>query len=117
MHVIEFCDINFSYFFTFQPPTVIFDLTNRFRADNHATKLNLGVGAYRDAQLKPVVFSSVRKAEALIAEAKYDKEYLPISGLAELRVRSCCFTRIPINSIILQHSRFLGRICEINFWK
>lgn len=71
-----------------QPPTVIFDLTRRFRADTHAKKLNLGVGAYRDAQLKPVVFSSVRKAEAIIAESNFDKEYLPISGLPELRTES-----------------------------
>lgn len=44
-------------------------------------KVNLGVGAYRDNNGKPVVFSSVRKAEKLIFENQaLNKEYLPIVG-------------------------------------
>lgn len=70
-----------------QPPTVIFHLSARFKADAFPKKLNLGVGAYRDEALKPVVFSAVRKAEQLIVNAGYDKEYLPIAGLPEFRVR------------------------------
>ena len=70
------------------PPTVIFHLTSRFKADTHPKKLNLGVGAYRDEQLRPVVWSSVRKAEAALAVAGNDKEYLPIAGLAEFRTQS-----------------------------
>jgi len=50
--------------------------------------VNLGVGAYRDAQLKPVVFSAVRKAEEALASAGNNKEYLPISGIAEFRKES-----------------------------
>ena len=63
-----------------QPPAVIFHLGARFRADAHPRKLNLGVGAYRDAALKPVVWTAVRKAEAAVVAAGYDKEYLPIAG-------------------------------------
>ena len=70
------------------PPTVIFHLTSRFKADAHPKKLNLGVGAYRDEQLRPVVWSAVRKAEAALAAAGNDKEYLPIAGLAEFRTQS-----------------------------
>jgi aspartate/tyrosine/aromatic aminotransferase len=68
-----------------QPPAPIFHLTTRFRADAHPRKLNLGVGAYRDDALKPVVFSAVRKAEAALAAGGGDKEYLPIAGLPEFR--------------------------------
>lgn len=71
-----------------QPPTVIFHLTARYKADKHPDKLNLGVGAYRDEMLKPYVFSAVRKAEAAILAAGYDKEYLPITGLPEFTVRA-----------------------------
>jgi aspartate/tyrosine/aromatic aminotransferase len=70
------------------PPTVIFHLTARFKADNSAKKLNLGVGAYRDEALKPVVFSAVRKAEAAVVAAGFDKEYLPITGFPTFTVRS-----------------------------
>lgn len=70
-----------------QPPTVIFHLSARFKADPFKDKLNLGVGAYRDEELKPVVFSAIRKAEAAVVAAGGDKEYLPIAGLAEFRVR------------------------------
>ena len=68
-----------------QPPTVIFHLTARFAADGHAQRVNLGVGAYRDAQLRPVVFSAVKRAEALVVAAGNNKEYLPIAGLADFR--------------------------------
>eukprot|EP00158_Paraphelidium_tribonemae_P000225 Partr_v1_DN20052_c0_g2_i1_m21361 putative Aspartate aminotransferase len=62
------------------PPTVIFHLTARYKADTHPRKLNLGVGAYRDETLKPYVFSAVRKAEQAVVNAGFDKEYLPITG-------------------------------------
>jgi hypothetical protein len=69
-----------------QPPTVIFHLSARYRADTHPKKLNLGVGAYRDEALKPYVFSAVRKAEAAVVAAGFDKEYLPITGYPAFNV-------------------------------
>ena len=45
--------------------------------------VNLGVGAYRTDEGKPFVLESVKKAEQLIAKENLDKEYAPISGLAE----------------------------------
>jgi aspartate/tyrosine/aromatic aminotransferase len=70
------------------PPTAIFHLTARFKADPHPRKLNLGVGAYRDEALRPYVFSAVRKAEAAVLAAGGDKEYLPIMGLPDFTVRA-----------------------------
>lgn len=62
-------------------------LTADYNKDPHKDKLNLGVGAYRDAEGKPWVLPVVLKAEAIItkdvAEGKINHEYLPIGGLPE----------------------------------
>jgi len=60
------------------PPDAILGITEAFKKDTHASKMNLGVGAYRDDQGKPFVLSCVKKAEEQIANM--DKEYGPISG-------------------------------------
>lgn len=64
------------------PPDPILGITEAFKADKDPKKINLGVGAYRDDNGKPYVLPSVQKAEELLAAAKGDKEYLPITGLA-----------------------------------
>jgi aspartate aminotransferase len=43
------------------PPDPILGVSEAFKASTSPTKLNLGVGAYRDEDLKPVVLSVVRK--------------------------------------------------------
>lgn len=58
-------------------------MTEAFKADKDARKINLGVGAYRDGNGKPYVLSSVKKAEERLTAQNPDKEYLPISGLPE----------------------------------
>jgi aspartate aminotransferase len=78
-------------------------VTEAFKADKDPRKINLGVGAYRDENGKPYVLPSVKKvgefeasnlvfqrvankipqAEELITASKPDKEYLPITGLAD----------------------------------
>jgi aspartate/tyrosine/aromatic aminotransferase len=69
------------------PPDAILNLTTGFNADKNPKKCNLGVGAYRDDEGKPYIFPVVRKAEALIvADAKLDKEYAPIDGLADFNL-------------------------------
>ncbi|KAM0746594.1 hypothetical protein T439DRAFT_329698 [Meredithblackwellia eburnea MCA 4105] len=65
------------------PPDPILGVTEAFKADTDPKKINLGVGAYRDANGKPYVLPSVRKADELILAAKYDKEYLPITGFGD----------------------------------
>jgi aspartate aminotransferase len=65
------------------PPDPILGVSEAFKADKSPQKINLGVGAYRDDNGKPFVLPSVKKAEELITKQNADKEYLPITGLAE----------------------------------
>lgn len=62
------------------PEDPILGLSLAFAADSRPHKVNLGVGAYRDAEGKPVVLSCVRKAEEILIEKHLNKEYLPIQG-------------------------------------
>lgn len=55
-----------------------------FKADKDASKVNLGIGAYRTNEGKPFVFPIVKKVELEIAnDMSLDKEYAPIEGIAE----------------------------------
>lgn len=54
-----------------------------WKADANPQKINLGVGAYRDDDGKPVVLSVVRKAEQMIS-GKENMEYLPMGGLKSM---------------------------------
>ncbi|KAJ7070979.1 glutamic oxaloacetic transaminase AAT1 [Mycena amicta] len=65
------------------PPDPILGVSEAFKADKDPRKINLGVGAYRDGNGKPYVLHSVQKAETLVDASKPDKEYLPITGLAD----------------------------------
>jgi aspartate aminotransferase, mitochondrial len=74
------------------PPDAILGITEAFKADEFAEKINLGVGAYRkhpplalishtefclsgDDNGKPYVLPSVRAAEEKVITSKLDKEY------------------------------------------
>uniref|UniRef100_A0A7N0TA67 Aspartate aminotransferase n=1 Tax=Kalanchoe fedtschenkoi TaxID=63787 RepID=A0A7N0TA67_KALFE len=62
----------------------ILGVTVAYNKDPSPVKLNLGVGAYRTEEGKPLVLNAVRKAEQqLVADRSHVKEYLPISGLAD----------------------------------
>ncbi|OVA12889.1 Aspartate/other aminotransferase [Macleaya cordata] len=67
---------------TMAPPDPILGVSEAFKADTDAAKLNLGVGAYRTEELQPYVLNVVKKAENLMLERGETKEYLPIEGLA-----------------------------------
>ncbi|PNW86841.1 hypothetical protein CHLRE_02g097900v5 [Chlamydomonas reinhardtii] len=67
------------------PPDPILGVSEAFKASTDPNKLNLGVGAYRDEQLKPVVLSVVKKAESKIFSRNENKEYLTIEGLDAFR--------------------------------
>ncbi|EPS65848.1 aspartate aminotransferase, partial [Genlisea aurea] len=59
-------------------------VTVAYNNDPSPVKLNLGVGAYRTEEGKPLVLNVVRRAEQIITEdSSRVKEYLPIVGLAE----------------------------------
>jgi len=65
------------------PEDLIFSTQAAFLKDPAPKKANLGIGAYRDAEGNPLVFLSVRKAEAQLLEKHLYKEYLPILGAAD----------------------------------
>ncbi|KAK9805264.1 hypothetical protein WJX72_009822 [[Myrmecia] bisecta] len=67
------------------PPDPILGVSEAFKADTSDLKLNLGVGAYRTEELKPLVLNVVKKAERKMIEKDENKEYLPIEGLASFR--------------------------------
>ncbi len=62
------------------PPDTIFGLSATFTADPRPNKISLGVGVFRDEQLKVPVLKCVQKAEKRLAEEAQTKAYLPIDG-------------------------------------
>jgi aspartate/tyrosine/aromatic aminotransferase len=67
------------------PTDGIFFIKNAYLADPDPSKIDVGVGAYRDDHGKPVVMSAVKKAERLLMEEPHNFEYLPIDGIPEFR--------------------------------
>ncbi|XWS17281.1 hypothetical protein CRYUN_Cryun33cG0054000 [Craigia yunnanensis] len=66
------------------PEDPILGVTVAYNKDPSPIKLNLGVGAYRTEDGKPLVLNVVRKAEQLLVnDLSRVKEYLPILGLGE----------------------------------
>lgn len=63
------------------PPDKILGLTEAFKADPFPSKINLGVGAYRNDEGRAVVLESVRQAEAIIFNSSVDHEYAGIGGV------------------------------------
>jgi len=63
------------------PADAIFLVKQNYERDSSPLKIDVGIGAYRDAQGKPYVLNVVKKAEALlINDPKENKEYLGIAG-------------------------------------
>jgi len=65
------------------PPDAILGVTEAFKKDTSKSKMNLGVGAYRDDAGQPFVLPSILKAEQNIIAQKLNKEYAPIGGEPE----------------------------------
>ena len=56
------------------PPDPILGVNIAYNNDTDSRKVNLGVGAYRDENLKPVVFDIVRKVEReIVADNSLNK--------------------------------------------
>jgi len=64
------------------PEDPILGVSVAFNKDTSPKKINLGVGAYRDDDGKPLVLQCIRKAEKILLDKALDHEYLPIGGLA-----------------------------------
>eukprot|EP00038_Savillea_parva_P006922 m.166733 g.166733 ORF g.166733 m.166733 type:complete len:411 (-) comp12730_c0_seq1:48-1280(-) len=96
------------------PPNPIFKLTSDYKADTFENKLNLGVGAYRDADGNPWVLPVVKKAEAAVVakvqSGELDHEYLPIGGLPEFCKLSSEFAVGP-ESDAVKEGRVMGVQC------
>ncbi|MGA8163949.1 MAG: amino acid aminotransferase [Waddliaceae bacterium] len=65
------------------PGDPIFGLEAAFAKDTRPKKVNLGVGAYRNAEGRPHVLSAVRKSERIVVDKHLPKEYPPILGSQE----------------------------------
>jgi aromatic-amino-acid transaminase len=63
------------------PADPILGLTDAFKADPRAHKVNLGVGIYKDESGQTPVLTSVKKAEAKLLEVEKSKNYLGIEGV------------------------------------
>ncbi|MCR9307565.1 amino acid aminotransferase [Vibrio diabolicus] len=65
------------------PADPILGLTEEFKKDTRADKINLGVGIYKNEQGETPVLATVKKAEAALVETEKTKSYLTIEGTAE----------------------------------
>jgi len=62
------------------PADSILGLTEAFRNDSSAQKVNLGVGVYKDEAGSTPVLQCVKAAEKILLDQEKTKSYLPISG-------------------------------------
>jgi aspartate aminotransferase len=67
-------------------PDSILGLMGKFRADPSPTKVDLGVGVYRDLSGNTPVLSSVRRAEEEILAAQTTKSYVAPAGREEFNL-------------------------------
>ena len=74
------------------PADKILGLNDEFHKDKCPTKVNLGVGAYRDKNGKPYVLNVVKKARLQIESKKPDHEYAGIAGNAAFLKHSLEFS-------------------------
>ncbi|MCW8335809.1 aspartate/tyrosine/aromatic aminotransferase [Vibrio sp. SCSIO 43135] len=65
------------------PADPILGLTEEFKKDTRAEKINLGVGIYKNEDGETPVLKTVKKAEAALLENEKTKSYLTIEGTAE----------------------------------
>ena len=68
---------------TAAPPDAILGLTEAFKKDPRADKLNLSVGVFKDEQGRTPVLKCVKEAERRLLETETSKTYLSIEGSPE----------------------------------
>ncbi|XP_028781316.1 aspartate aminotransferase 1-like [Neltuma alba] len=70
------------------PEDPILGVTVAYNKDPSPLKLNLGVGAYRTEEGKPLLLNVVRKAEQqILNDGSYNKEYLPTAEFNKLSAK------------------------------
>lgn len=87
------------------PPDAILGVTDAFKRDSNPNKINLGVGAYRTDEGKPFVLECVKQAEKLVAGDNLDKEYAPITGVADFTEASVRLL-LGENSTVIKEKRY-----------
>lgn len=65
---------------TQQPPDKIIMLAGMFRADDRDTKIDLGVGVYKNAEGQTPIMRAVKKAEQKLWDAETTKSYTALIG-------------------------------------
>ncbi|WP_075181182.1 amino acid aminotransferase [Pantoea sp. 1.19] len=65
------------------PADPILGLADLYRADDRASKINLGIGVYKDETGHTPVLTSVKQAEQFLLENETTKNYLSIDGIAD----------------------------------
>eukprot|EP00518_Triparma_eleuthera_P001488 CAMPEP_0182453936 /NCGR_PEP_ID=MMETSP1319-20130603/781_1 /TAXON_ID=172717 /ORGANISM="Bolidomonas pacifica, Strain RCC208" /LENGTH=386 /DNA_ID=CAMNT_0024651897 /DNA_START=158 /DNA_END=1314 /DNA_ORIENTATION=- len=80
-----------------RPADAVFALNKEYNLDPSPLKISCGVGAYRDAEGRPLVLRAVKEAKERLLDSDPGNEYLPIEGDAEfLRLsRELCFGSDP----------------------
>lgn len=87
------------------PPDAILGITEAFKRDQNPKKINLGVGAYRTEEGKPLVLNVVRQAERrIVSDSRSDKEYLGIGGNPDF-CRLSAILAFGEHSAVLQEKR------------
>ncbi len=65
---------------TAQPPDGILKISQMFRADERAGKIDLGVGVYKDASGATPIMRAVKAAEEQVWQAQTSKSYTTLAG-------------------------------------
>ncbi|KAK0353510.1 aspartate transaminase aat1 [Friedmanniomyces endolithicus] len=88
------------------PPDAILGITEAFKKDSNSSKINLGVGAYRDDKGKPYVLPSVKQAEQKVMQQNLDKEYAGITGVPDF-TKAAALLGYGANSAPLKEGRIV----------
>ncbi len=70
------------------PPDPILGLSEAFKKDDRAEKMNLTIGVYQDDQGVTPILAAVQKAEKQLCETENSKGYLGIDGLPAFHQRA-----------------------------
>ncbi|AOA61675.1 Aspartate aminotransferase, mitochondrial [Komagataella phaffii CBS 7435] len=92
------------------PADKILGLTVLYNQDTNPSKINLGVGAYRDENGKPWILPSVRKAEEVLIKTEVNKEYVPITGSPKFNelIKQTLYGNDPAGKQLLEQNRIVS---------
>ena len=73
---------------TAAPADPILGLGEAFKSETRSSKINLGIGVYKDAKGNTPIVKAVKEAERRLLEQENTKNYLPIDGVADFNART-----------------------------